>query len=180
MKLLSEKLERVEGIEPSSTAWKAVIIAIIRHPQGAYRAGAAHDPFKCASPIAFGASSENRTRIFCLASRYNNLYTTPAYSGPDVNRTRDPYLARVVLSLAELQAHNQYKRIELSASVWKTNMLPLHQYWIYLTRCRIRTYSRQIRNLLHFRYAKRALSIKNYKRMIIIIKLLCCFFNRII
>ena len=69
MKLLSENLERVEGIEPSSTAWKAVIIAIIRHPQGAYRAGAAHDPFKCASPIAFGAKDGARSRNLLLGKQ---------------------------------------------------------------------------------------------------------------
>lgn len=37
-------LERVEGIEPSSSAWKADIMAFILHPQEPHRAGAAHDP----------------------------------------------------------------------------------------------------------------------------------------
>ncbi len=31
--LLSKKLVRVEGVEPSSQAWEAHIIAVIRHPR---------------------------------------------------------------------------------------------------------------------------------------------------
>ena len=37
-------MEGHSRIELPSHAWKARIIAIIRIPQGAYRAGAAHDP----------------------------------------------------------------------------------------------------------------------------------------
>lgn len=32
VKLSSNLMERVTGIEPVSTAWKAVVIAVIRHP----------------------------------------------------------------------------------------------------------------------------------------------------
>jgi hypothetical protein len=33
-KLMPHLLERVEGVEPSSLAWKARVIAVIRHPPG--------------------------------------------------------------------------------------------------------------------------------------------------
>ena len=81
-------LERVAGIEPASSAWKAEVIAIIRHPHKIMVEGAGFEPAK-AEPSdlqsdPFGHSgTPPRTvasiilKVFCFATLYFSVLPSP-------------------------------------------------------------------------------------------------------